>query len=70
MQIHTLAQSLARVPKLGYCIEEAAVISGISRSTLYRELIAKRLPSFRDGRRRLIARTDLEAMIDRMKGTE
>ena len=70
MQTHSLAQSLASLPKLGYSIEEAAVISGISRSTLYREMVAKRLQSFRDGRRRLIARSDLEAMIDRMRGAE
>ena len=64
----TLAQSLAHVPKLGYPIEEACVLTGLSRATLYRELMAGRLPSIRDGRRRLIARQDLEELMLRMRG--
>lgn len=64
--MQTLADSLANVPKLGYSIEEASVISGLSRATLYRELMAGRLPSIREGRRRLIARADLEQMLIRM----
>jgi excisionase family DNA binding protein len=64
-----IAKSLADSPKLGFSIEEACVISGLSRATLFRQLVAGRLASIRDGRRRLIARNDLEGLLARMRET-
>ena len=50
--------------RLSYSIAEAALILGISRGFAYRLVAAGDLPTFRLGRRRLVARRDLEAFVE------
>ena len=52
-------------PKLAYSIEEAADMLSIKRDSVYELINTKKLGSFKVGARRLIARRQLEAFIDR-----
>jgi excisionase family DNA binding protein len=49
--------------RLALGINEAAALSGLSRATLYRLIGAKKLPSRKVGKRRLILPADLESML-------
>lgn len=53
--------------RLTYRIDEAAAVTGLSRSTLYRLAARKELPLIKVCGRTLIARADLEAMVARMR---
>jgi excisionase family DNA binding protein len=53
--------------RLTYRIDEAVKLTGLSRSTLYRLAARDELPLIKVCGRTLIARSDLEAMIDRMR---
>lgn len=53
--------------RLTYRIDEAAAVTGLSRATLYRLAARRELPLIKVCGRTLIARVDLEAMIDRMR---
>lgn len=71
METHSVAATLVGIPKLGYNIAEAEVISGFSRTQLYRFIRAGELPTLKMGRgRRVVTRSDLEALMDRRKSTE
>lgn len=48
---------------IAYTIPEAVQASGIGRSTLYEKIADGSLPARKLGRRTLILRADLEAMI-------
>jgi excisionase family DNA binding protein len=48
--------------RLFLTLDEAAAVSGLSRTYLRRAIAAERLPAIRDGRRWRIRRTDLEAL--------
>jgi excisionase family DNA binding protein len=50
--------------KLALRIKEAAAISGLSRSTLYKLLSAKKLRAVKVGGRRLILRESLLALLE------
>jgi excisionase family DNA binding protein len=65
----SLAQSLVRIPKLAYSIEEACVISSLSRATLFRSIAAGELATVMDGRRRIVPRQDLQAFLERKRTT-
>lgn len=52
------------VTKLSYTIPEAVFAVGIGRSRLYEEISAGRLPTFKVGKRTLIASEDLRAWLD------
>jgi len=49
--------------RLALRINEAAAVSGLSRSTLYKLLGAKKLRAVKVGGRRLILRESLEALL-------
>jgi|SoiMethySBSTD1v2_1073268.scaffolds.fasta_scaffold1933987_1 excisionase family DNA binding protein len=49
--------------KIALRIPEAAAISGLSRSTLYKLLGTKQLTTVKVGRRRLILKEDLRALL-------
>lgn len=53
--------------RLTYRVDEAAALTGLSRSTLYRLAARKELPLIKVCGRTLIARADLEAMVARMR---
>jgi excisionase family DNA binding protein len=53
--------------RLTYRVDEAAAVTGLSRSTLYRLAARKELPLIKVCGRTLIARADLEAMVSRMR---
>jgi excisionase family DNA binding protein len=48
-------------------IPEACTLLRLSRATLYRAMDAKRLPYLKYGKRRLIAREDVDAFIASMR---
>ena len=50
--------------KLAYRIDEAADVSGLSRTTLYKLMAAKKLASAKVEGRRLILRADLVAYLN------
>ena len=52
-------------PRLAYSIKDAAAALGLSRSTLYKLISDGELPAMRIGGRRLIAASDLQALIAR-----
>lgn len=54
--------------RMTYRVDEVVELTGLSRSTLYRLAARKELPLIKVCGRTLIARTDLEAMIARMRG--
>ena len=55
--------------RLGYClaysVDEAAVLTGLSRDLLYDEMRAGKLAYLKVGRRRIITRQHLEAFLTR-----
>jgi excisionase family DNA binding protein len=53
--------------RLTYRVNEVIAITGLSRSTLYRLAARDELPLIKVCGRTLIARVDLEAMIERMR---
>ncbi len=53
--------------KLVYGIEEAADQLGITRSRAFQLVAAGTLKSFKDGRRRLVTRQDLEKCVETMQ---
>jgi excisionase family DNA binding protein len=53
--------------KLAYRIDEAAHVSGLSRTTLYKLITAKKLASAKAEGRRLILRADLVAYLNTCK---
>jgi excisionase family DNA binding protein len=57
--------SEAQLPRLAYSITNAAIVSGLSRSTLY-VLMKAGLPSVKIGSRRLIRHDDLVALLDHL----
>ena len=56
--------------RLTYRVDEAAQITGLSRSTLYRVASKKELPLIKVCGRTLISRADLTAMIERMRPSQ
>jgi excisionase family DNA binding protein len=50
------------LPRLAYSLAESEALSGLSRSTLYRLIIAGQLQTVRRGRRRLVPRGELEKL--------
>jgi excisionase family DNA binding protein len=55
--------------RLTYRINEVVRLTGLSRATLYRLAARKELPLIKICGRTLIARSDLEALVNRMRGT-
>lgn len=49
--------------RLALRIPEASVLSGLSRSTLYKVMVEGKLKSIKAGKRRLILRADLEEFL-------
>ena len=49
--------------KLGYHIDEAAQVSGFSRSRLYQMMRSGELRYVENGRRRIIPRSELERLL-------
>jgi excisionase family DNA binding protein len=49
--------------KLMLSVMEAAAVSGLGRSTVYRLVVGKAIPSKRIGKRWLIRRSDLEKFL-------
>jgi len=50
------------IPRLTYSIAEREVLSGLSRSSLYRLIAAGQLKTVQRGRRRLVPRDELERL--------
>ena len=46
-----------------YCVNDASIVSGLSRSTLYELVAAQKLRTVKIGGRRLIPRDALEALL-------
>ncbi len=59
----TQIQTIKPEDKLALHIKEAAAISGLSRSTLYKLLGEKKLSAVKIGGRRLILRESLQALL-------
>lgn len=55
---------------LAYQLRDAARVIGLSRAKLYQLFKTGELRSFTVGRRRLVARKDLEHYVDRKTGEE
>ncbi|MEM9966209.1 MAG: helix-turn-helix domain-containing protein [Asticcacaulis sp.] len=53
--------------RLTYRVNEVIALTGLSRSTLYRLVAKGELPLVKVCGRTLIARSDLEAMLGRMR---
>ena len=53
--------------RLTYRIDEVVRLTGLSRATLYRLAARKELPFIKVCGRTLVARIDLEAMVDRLR---
>ncbi len=53
------------IPRLAYSIAESEVLSGLSRSSLYRLIAAGRLRTVQLGRRRLVPSGELERLCGR-----
>jgi excisionase family DNA binding protein len=51
--------------RLAYSVDEAAVITGLSRDLLYDQMRAGKLAYLKVGRRRIITRQHLEAFLTR-----
>jgi len=49
--------------RLAYSVDEAALVTGLSRDLLYDEMRAGRLAYLKVGRRRIITRQHLEAFL-------
>jgi excisionase family DNA binding protein len=56
-------QTIRPEEKLALRINDAVTISGLSRSTLYKLLSAKKLRAVKVGGRRLILREDLQKLL-------
>ncbi|MEM7338118.1 MAG: helix-turn-helix domain-containing protein [Actinomycetota bacterium] len=56
--------------KLVYSIDEAAEQLSIGRTLVYRLIRTGHLPSLKIGHRRLVARADLEAFVNRLRDGE
>ncbi len=54
--------------KLMYSVDEAAEQLGIGRTLVYELIREERLRTVKLGNRRLVARIDLEAFIDSLRG--
>lgn len=54
------------VEKLTYRPEEAAEAIGVSRTTIYKEIQAGKIKTFKYGAATLIRRTELERLIDQL----
>jgi excisionase family DNA binding protein len=61
MEIHALSSSQLP-PRLAYSLAESEALSGLSRSTLYRLIVAGKLRTVQLGRRRLVPRSELEQL--------
>jgi excisionase family DNA binding protein len=53
--------------RLTYRLDEVVRLTGLSRATLYRLAAKNELPFIKVCGRTLVARLDLEAMVDRMR---
>lgn len=51
------------VPRLAYSIAESEVLSGLSRSSLYRLMAAGKLKTIQRGRRRLVPALELHKLV-------
>lgn len=54
--------------RLTYRLDEVIRLTGLSRATLYRLAARNELPFIKVCGRTLVARADLEAMVDRLRG--
>ena len=54
--------------RLTYRLDEVVHLTGLSRATLYRLAARNELPFIKVCGRTLVARLDLEAMLERMRG--
>ncbi|MCE7999083.1 MAG: helix-turn-helix domain-containing protein [Rhodobiaceae bacterium] len=57
------------LPTLTYGIRQACQVTGLSRSFLYQQIAAGRLPTRKVGSRTLIAAADLQSWLDSYKET-
>ena len=55
-------------PRLAYSLAESEALSGLSRSSLYRLIAAKKLKTVQYGRRRLVPRDELERLCRPQEG--
>jgi len=55
------------LPNLTYGIRQACQVTGLSRSFLYQQISAGRLPTLKVGSRTLIAAADLQSWLDSYK---
>jgi excisionase family DNA binding protein len=51
------------IPRLAYSIAESEVLSGLSRSSLYRLMAAGKLKTIQRGRRRLVPAQELHKLV-------
>jgi excisionase family DNA binding protein len=63
----TQCQTIRPEEKLALRINDAVTIFGLSRSTLYKLLSAKKLRAVKVGGRRLVLREDLQALLQGAK---
>jgi excisionase family DNA binding protein len=61
MEIQTVPSSQLP-PRLAYSLAESEALSGLSRSTLYRLIVAGKLRTVQHGRRRLVPSAELERL--------
>ena len=58
-----MAQGQIEIPKAAFRVKEAAAVYGVSKTKLYELMGAGQLKSVMVGGRRLIPRTELDALI-------
>jgi excisionase family DNA binding protein len=49
---------------MAYCVEDAALVMGLTRTAVYAMIKEGRLKSIREGRRRIIPRSAIQAYLD------
>jgi len=56
------------LPVAGFSVDEVIQCTGLSRQTIYNELNAGRLRSFKVGRRRLVSPAALDSWVKKLEG--
>lgn len=62
MEVHPVS-SLQLPPRLAYSLTEAALVTGLSLSTINRRLASGEIRSVKVGRRRLVPVSELQRMV-------
>lgn len=62
-------QTMALSEKLGFTVQEAAIISSLGQTSIYKAIKDKQLTARKYGTRTIITRTDLNAFLEGLPTT-